>query len=51
MWEFPEGGPEENISDPILTLTGHRRKVTFVEFNPVADLIVASASAYCFVAK
>ena len=46
LWEFPEGGPEYNIEEPILTLTGHHRKVAFVEFNPVANLIVASASAY-----
>ena len=45
LWEFPEGGPEYNIDEPLVTLTGHRRKVAFVEFNPVANLIIASASA------
>ena len=48
LWEFPEGGPEYNIDEPLVTLTGHRRKVAFVEFNPVANLIIASASAYIF---
>ena len=46
MWQFPEGGPKENITEPILTLNGHHRKVTFVEFNPVANLIAVSASAF-----
>ncbi|KAK8827378.1 hypothetical protein WA538_003341 [Blastocystis sp. DL] len=45
LWQFPEGGPKENITEPILTLNGHHRKVTFVEFNPVANLIAVSASA------
>lgn len=49
LWQFPEGGPTENITEPILTLNGHHRKVTFVEFNPVAELIAASASAFAFI--
>ena len=45
LWEFPEGGLTTNIDTPLLTLSGHRRKVAFVEFNPVAELIAVSASA------
>ena len=41
----PEGGLTTNIDTPLLTLSGHRRKVAFVEFNPVAELIAVSASA------
>lgn len=27
IWTIPEGGPKENINTPVLTLSGHGRKV------------------------
>lgn len=45
VWAIPTEGLKESISTPLLTLTGHGRKVGHVLFNPVAENILATSSA------
>jgi len=42
---IPEGGLKQNLVDPLQTLAGHKRKVGTVQFNPVANNILATTSA------
>lgn len=42
---FDEGGPKENISKANATLHGHTKKVISVDWHPVANNILATASA------
>ncbi|KAJ3384770.1 Coronin-2B [Entophlyctis sp. JEL0112] len=44
VWQIPEGGPTANVESPVLTLTGHGRKVGHVLFHPTADNVLLSAS-------
>lgn len=50
LWEVPESVPDSEsdsaniIRDPILTLEGSVKKVTFTKFNGVADNVLATAS-------
>ena len=41
---IPEGGLKENITTPLQTLTGHRKKVGTVNFHPAANNVLASSS-------
>jgi len=45
VWGIPEGGLKENLTEPLQTLNGHRRKVGTVGFNVVANNILATSSA------
>jgi len=42
---IPEGGVTENISTPLQTLQGHRRKVGTCNFHPAANNVLATSSA------
>merc|ERR1711991_1021638 len=44
VWQVPEGGPSENVTEPLMTLSGHGRKVGQLQFHPVAANILASSS-------
>jgi WD40 repeat protein len=44
VWKIPSGGLTESISTPVVTLSGHGRKVGHVLFNPCADNILATTS-------
>jgi len=44
IWGIPEGGLTAALNDPLQTLTGHKRKVGSVNFNPVANNILATSS-------
>eukprot|EP00932_Pfiesteria_piscicida_P008350 SRR837773.1874.p1 GENE.SRR837773.1874~~SRR837773.1874.p1 ORF type:complete len:463 (-),score=209.65 SRR837773.1874:161-1516(-) len=44
LWQIPEGGLKSHMKDPVLTLEGHGKKLSFATFNPCADGIVASTS-------
>lgn len=44
VWQIPEGGLTENLNDPLVSLTGHQKKVHIVNYHPVADGILTSAS-------
>jgi len=44
VWGIPEGGLTEHITEPLVDLHGHGRKVTLLKFHPTAQHIVSSAS-------
>lgn len=44
LWEIPEEGLTENISEPLINLTGHHRRVIFLRFHPTAEGVLASAA-------
>jgi len=44
LWQIPEGGLTENITEPLVDLKGHGRKVTLLRFNPTANNVLASCS-------
>jgi len=41
---IPEGGVTENITTPLQTLQGHRKKVGTVDFHPAANNVLATSS-------
>jgi coronin-1B/1C/6 len=45
LWQIPEGGLTENITEAAGTLQGHHKKVTLIRFHPTANNILASTSA------
>lgn len=42
---IPDGGLKENITTPIQTLIGHKRKVGTVNFHPSANNVLATSSS------
>ncbi|XP_014784002.1 coronin-7 isoform X1 [Octopus bimaculoides] len=44
VWNIPEGGLKESVSEPEFMLIGHQEKIYFVRFHPLAKDILASAS-------
>jgi coronin-1B/1C/6 len=43
--KFPEEGLTEDVNDALVTLEGHSKKVVLVQWNPVANNILATISA------
>ena len=44
IWEIPQEGLKEDLTNDLQHYNGHARKVSFVNFNPVCSDIIASAS-------
>lgn len=44
MWGIPEGGLTESISEPLMNLSGHQKKVALVKFHPTASNVLGSVS-------
>ena len=44
IWGIPEGGLTETMTDPLVDLHGHQRKVTLCKFHPTANHVLGSAS-------
>ena len=44
LWQIPDEGLKNHLKDPVLTLEGHGKKVSFCTFNPCAENILASTS-------
>mmetsp|Transcript_11003 Transcript_11003/g.18414 ORF Transcript_11003/g.18414 Transcript_11003/m.18414 type:complete len:451 (-) Transcript_11003:81-1433(-) len=44
IWNVPDGGLTENLTEPVQALQGHRRKVGGVRFHPTAANVLASTS-------
>ena len=42
LWTIPDGGLTESMKEPTATLTGHTKPVTLLQWNPVADGVLAS---------
>ncbi|VDK34859.1 unnamed protein product [Taenia asiatica] len=46
IWEIPEGGiGNEPLTEPIVTLIGHQRRVYLVVWHPTAQGVIASSGA------
>ena len=43
VWEIPEGGLTENLTECIADLQGHQRRVGIVQWHPTCAEILASA--------
>lgn len=45
VWQIPDGGLTEDMTDAAVVLKGHQRKVTILEWHPTAGDILFSGSA------
>ncbi|XP_006005976.1 coronin-1A isoform X1 [Latimeria chalumnae] len=45
IWEIPDGGLTRPLTDPIVTLEGHSKRVSIVCWHPTALNVLASAAA------
>jgi len=45
IWGIPPGGLKETQAEPLVSLTGHQRKINVVRFHPSAEHVVATGSA------
>lgn len=43
IWEIPEGGLKRNMTEAVLELYGHSRRVGLVEWHPTTNNILFSA--------
>lgn len=43
VWQIPEGGLTENLTEAVVTLVGHQRRVGIVEWHPTAEHVLFSA--------
>ena len=43
IWEIPDGGLTENLSEPLVTLQAHQRRVGIVNWHPLAENIILTA--------
>jgi WD40 repeat protein len=41
LWKIPDGGLTENLSQPFVSLSGHRRSIETLAFNPSAANVLA----------
>ncbi|XP_070554407.1 coronin-7-like [Ptychodera flava] len=44
IWEIPEEGLMETLTEPEILLTGHTEKIYFIKFHPIAEGLLLSAS-------
>jgi WD40 repeat protein len=44
IWNIPDAGLTESMTDPVQTLMGHKRKVGSINHNPVANNVLATTS-------
>ena len=44
LWEIPQNGLTEDLTNELQHYNGHARKVSFVNFNPVCSDVIATAS-------
>lgn len=44
LWRLPEGDLNENLSNPVLVLPVHNRRVENVVFHPAADQVLSTSS-------
>jgi len=45
VWSIPAGGLTENMNTPVQTLSGHKRKVGTLNWNPLANNVIATTSS------
>jgi hypothetical protein len=44
VWQIPEGGLTSDLSDPLVVLEGHQKKVHIASYHKVASNLITSAS-------
>lgn len=44
IWGIPQGGLTASMSEPLVTLEGHTKKLALVKFNPTSANVIASAA-------
>ena len=44
LWQIPDGGLTANLTEPLVDMRGHGRKVTLLRYNPTAANVLASCS-------
>ena len=44
VWDIPEGGLTENLTEPKVKLVGHQRKCSHIQWHPTAASVLASSS-------
>lgn len=45
VWGIPEGGLTETMTEPLVDMHGHKKKVTLCQFHPTASNILSTVSA------
>ena len=45
VWQIPEGGLVENLTEPVVDLMGHQRRVGIVAWHPTAQNVLLSGGA------
>lgn len=43
MWQVPDYVPVRNITDPVVTLEGHSKRVGIISWHPTARNVLLSA--------
>jgi len=44
VWEIPDGGLSENLSESLVDLEGHQRRVGIIKWHPLAENVLLSAA-------
>ncbi|KAA0152596.1 hypothetical protein FNF27_03880 [Cafeteria roenbergensis] len=44
LWEIPDGGLTEKMTEPLATMHGHGKDVTLLQWHPTASNVLASAA-------
>jgi len=44
IWAIPEGGVTSNITDPVSNLVGHSKRLMFVDWHPLANNVLITAT-------
>eukprot|EP01100_Stratorugosa_tubuloviscum_P009380 TRINITY_DN392_c1_g1_i1.p1 TRINITY_DN392_c1_g1~~TRINITY_DN392_c1_g1_i1.p1 ORF type:complete len:392 (+),score=188.84 TRINITY_DN392_c1_g1_i1:104-1279(+) len=45
LWRIPPGGLTQNINEPEQTLSGHTKRLLFVDFHPLSDNVLLTSGA------
>lgn len=51
LWYIPDVGLSCNLTDWLMDLHGHKRRVGYIEWHPTAENVLASASFDCMVCE
>ena len=43
VWQIPEGGLRENLTEPVVNLVAHQRRVGLIVWHPSAQNVLLSA--------
>lgn len=47
VWQIPDGGLLRTLTEPIVELHGHQRRVGLIQWHPSANNVLLSAGADC----